>query len=291
MAKKKILTVQGQELTLLNRAEQEDYISLTDIAKGFDGEAGEYIRNWLRNASTVQYLGVWEKVHNPNFNLVEFHQIKAELADNRFLMSVKKWIKRTNAIGIEAKAGRYGGTYAHNEIALHFSTWLSPEFHVYLVKEFKRLKKIEAEEQQEALGWNVRRIISKANYRLHTTAIKDYLVPKRIGLNKRLSKQKNGIVYGSEADILNVALFGITAREWRLDNSDKKGNMRDYATNEQLLVLSNLESHNAEFIKEGLSQVQRLKKLNEIAIYQMQVLIDVPSMRQLKDDKPKGYLF
>ena len=291
MAKKKILTVQGKELTLLTRNDQEDYISLTDIAKNFEGEAGEYIRNWLRNSSTVQFLGVWEKVHNSNFNLVEFHQIKAELADNRFLMSVKKWIDRTNAIGIEAKAGRYGGTYAHNEIALHFTTWLSPEFHVYLVKEFKRLKKIEAEELQEIRGWSVRRIISKANYRLHTTAIKNYLVPKRIGLNKKLSKQKNSIIYGSEADILNVALFGMTAKQWRLDNPDKRGNMRDYATNEQLLVLSNLESHNAEFIKEGLSQLERLKKLNEIAIYQMQVLVDVPSMRYLEDGEPKGFLF
>lgn len=279
MAKKKKLTVQGQELTLIHRRDREDYISLTDMARGFEGDAGEYIRNWLRNNSTIQYLGIWEKVHNPDFNLVEFHQIKAELIDNTFLMSAKKWIERTGAIGIEAKAGRYGGTYAHNEIALQFATWLSPEFHVYLVKEFKRLKEVEAEEQKATLEWTVKRTLSKVNYRIHTDAIKENLIPDRL-YNR---PKKEGIAYASEADLLNLALFGMTAKEWRLQNPDKQGNIRDYATGEQLLVLANLESHNAEFIKEGLSQDERLARLNAIAIYQMQVLINVPALKKLTD--------
>lgn len=283
MAKKKKLTVQGQELTLIHRRDREDYISLTDMARGFEGDAGEYIRNWLRNNSTIQYLGIWEKVHNPNFNLVEFHQIKAELIDNTFLMSAKKWIERTGAIGIEAKAGRYGGTYAHNEIALQFATWLSPEFHVYLVKEFKRLKEVEAEEQKATLEWTVKRTLSKVNYRIHTDAIKENLIPDRF-YNR---PKKEGIAYASEADLLNIALFGMTAKEWRLQNPDKKGNIRDFATGEQLLVLANLESHNAEFIKEGLSQDERLIRLNAIAIYQMEVLINVPALKKLTDPSKK----
>lgn len=280
MAKKQIITVQGTEISLLTQGDEE-YISLTDMARGFEGEAGEYIRNWLRNNSTIQYLGVWEKVHNPNFNLVEFHQIKSELVDNTFLMSAKKWIARTNAIGIEAKAGRYGGTYGHNEIALQFATWLSPEFHVYLVKEFKRLKVQEAEEQKESLEWNVKRTLAKINYRIHTDAIKENLIPERL-YNR---PKKDGFIYASEADVLNAALFGMTAKEWRLQYPDKKGNIRDHATGEQLLVLANLESHNAQYIKDGLSQDERLIKLNEIAIYQMEVLVNSNVLSALRGGK------
>lgn len=276
MAKKKTITVQETEISLITQ-DNEDYISLTDIARGFEGEAGEYIRNWLRTGPTIQFLGVWEKVHNPNFDLEAFQQIKAELVDNRVIMSVKKWIARTNAVGLEAKAGRYGGTYAHNEIAIQFATWLSPEFHVYLVKEFKRLKVKEAEEQKETLEWTVKRQLAKVNYQIHTDAIKENLIPDRI-YNR---PKKEGFIYASEADILNVALFGMTAKEWKIANPNKKGNMRDFATGQQLLVLANLESHNAQFIKEGLSQDERVDKLNEIAIYQMQVLVNQPSVKKL----------
>ena len=272
MAKKKIITIDGNEISLIVKG-NEEYISLTDMAKGFEGEAGEYIRNWLRNASTVQYLGVWEKVHNESFNLVEFHQIKSEIADNAFFMSVKKWINRTNAIGMQARAGRYGGTFAHNEIALQFAAWISPEFHVYLVKEFKRLKTLEAEQNKETLDWSIKRVLTKLNYQLQTDAIKQHLIPPI------LKSKQQGFIYASEADILNVALFGMTAKEWRLNNADKKGNVRDHATGMQLVVLSNLESLNAEFIKEGLSQDERIEKLNKVAIYQMQILTLPPSLK------------
>lgn len=271
MAKKKII-VQGHELTLIQSRDREEYISLTDMARGFEGEPGDYIRNWLRTGATVQYLGVWEKVHNPDFNLVEFHQIKAELLDNTFLMSAKKWIARTSAIGIEAKAGRYGGTYAHNEIALQFATWLSPEFHVYLVKEFKRLKQIEAAERKDLLDWNLKRFLSKINYSVHTDAIKDNLIPPRLAEGK-----PSGIIYATEADILNVALFGKTAKMWRSENPKAKGNIRDHATAEQLLVLANLEAVNAELIRQGMSEDERVMILNRAAITQMRSILDSPS--------------
>ena len=270
MAKSKTITVQGSTIKLTSKGEEE-YINLTDMARGFEGEAGEYIRNWLRNGSTVQFLGVWEKVHNPDFNLVEFHQIKAELVDNRNLMSAKKWIARTNAIGLQATAGRYGGTYAHNEIALQFAAWLSPEFHVYMVKEFKRLKFEELEQQKDSLEWNVKRLLSKVNFKIQNDAIKNNLIPANI------KSSVKGAYYASEADLLNVALFGMTAKEWKniTQGEKQKGNLRDNATPAQLLVLANLETHNAEFIKEGLSQEERLERLNEIAIYQMQLLVNV----------------
>ena len=276
MAKKKKIVVQGQELTLIHKRDREEYISLTDMARGFEGEPGEYIRNWLRTASTVQYLGVWEKVHNPDFNLVEFHQIKAELVDNTFLMSAKKWIARTAAIGIEAKAGRYGGTYAHNEIALQFATWLSPEFHVYLVKEFKRLKQIEAEERKDTLDWNLKRLLTKINYSVHTDSIKENLIPPRLAEGK-----PSGLVYAGEADILNMALFGMTARQWKAKNPEAKGNIRDHATAEQLLVLANLEAINAELIRQGFSQDERVIILNQAAIKQMHSILDSPSRSNL----------
>jgi hypothetical protein len=272
MAKSKTITVQGSKIKLTSIG-TEEYINLTDIARGFEGggEAGEYIKNWLRTGNTVQFLGVWEKVHNPDFNLVEYHQIRSELVDNRFIMSVKMWIERTNSVGLRATAGRYGGTYAHNEIAIQFAAWLSPEFHVYMVKEFKRLKFEEAKEQHDNLEWNVKRMLSKVNYRIQSDAIQRNLIPANI------KSSVKGAYYASEADLLNVALFGMTAKEWKniTQGDTKKGNLRDNASPEQLLVMANLETHNAEFIKDGLSQEERLQKLNEIAIYQMQLLVNI----------------
>ena len=273
MAKKKTINVQGNEISLVTK-ENEEYISLTDMAKGFDGEAGEYIRNWLRTGSTVNFLGVWEKVHNQDFNLVEFHQIKSEIIDNTFLMSAKKWIARTNAKGIQAKAGRYGGTYAHNEIAIQFASWLSPEFYVYLVKEFKRLKGIEAKEKHQILDWNLKRVLSKVNYTVHTDAIKEELIPPRL-------KKGQGFIYAEEADVLNVAIFGMTAKMWRISNPEAKGNIRDYATSEQLLILSNLEAVNAELIRMKLSGDERVDILNQAAIKQMKSLLSSPSLKKL----------
>jgi hypothetical protein len=274
---KKVIRVQDSDITLITK-DDEDYISLTDMAKNFDGEASDYIKNWMRTGSTVQYLGAWERIHNPEFDLAAFEKIKSKVIENTFIMSAKKWIGETNAIGLAAKAGRYGGTYAHNEIALQFATWLSPDFHVYLVKEFKRLKTQEAEDMKETLDWNVKRVLSKLNYRLQTQAIKDNLIPERI----RQDTKKQGFIYASEADVLNVALFGMTAKEWRIINPTKKGNIRDHATGEQLLVMANLESHNAAMIREGLRQDERVEKLNEIAIYQMQILISTSLSGEIK---------
>ena len=280
MAKKKTINVQGNEISLIIKG-NEEYISLTDMAKGFDGEAGEFIRNWLRNGSTVNFLGVWEKVHNQDFNLVEFHQIKSEIIDNTFLMSAKKWIGRTNAVGIQARAGRYGGTYAHNDIAIQFASWLSPEFYVYLVKEFKRLKVLEAIEQRDALDWNLKRVLSKINYTVHTDAIREELIPPRL-------KKEHGFVYAGEADVLNVAVFGMTAKTWRISNPESKGNVRDYATPEQLLVLSNLEAVNAELIRMKLDEDERADILNKAAIKQMKSLVSSPSLKKLPKIKRSG---
>lgn len=272
MAKKKI-EVQGNELTIINGFGDEDYISLTDMARGFEGEAGEYIRNWLRNGSTIQFLGAWEKVYNQKFNLVEFHQIKSELVDNTFIMSAKKWLARTNAIGLVAKAGRYGGTYAHNEIALQFATWLSPDFHVYLVKEFKRLKQDEAKKLDSQ--WSVRREISKANHPIFTEAVKSNLIPER------LPKNQTGIVYASESDLLNVAVFGMTAREWKRINPTAKGNIRDQASTVDLLILSNLQVLDASLIKWGSDQQQRLEILTEKAEEQRKILSKSKAVKRL----------
>lgn len=251
------------------------------MARGLDGDPRDYIRNWLRNASTVQYLGVWEKVHNPDFNVVEFHHIKAELADNTFLMSVAKWINRTGAVGMEAKSGRYGGTYAHNEIALQFATWLSPEFHVYLVKEFKRLKIEEAKALDT--DWDVKRIMSKANYRIHTEAVRNYLIPPNLQNTK-----KEGLFFASEADLINMALFGMTAKQWKAANPTLKGNMRDHATAEQLLVLSNLQALNASLLEWDSDETQRLELLNKAAIDQMSILLNSSSLNPLKPQKYLG---
>ena len=273
----KKLIVNGQEISLLS-LHRGDFISLTDMARSFEGDAGEYIRNWLRNGSTVEFLGVLEKVHNPDSNLVEFHQIKSELTRNTFIMSVKKWIELTGAVGIEARAGRYGGTYAHSDIAVQFATWLSPEFYVYLVKEFQRLK--EEESRNANLAWDVSRIMSKANYHIHAEAVRQHLIPPRLQYSKM-----EGSYFASEADLLNLSLFGLTAKQWRLANPEKKGNMRDHATPEQLLVLSNLQSLNARLMKWGCDAEQRLQILNETAIEEMEILISYPTLRQLPEPK------
>lgn len=238
----------------------EDYISLTDMLKAKDGDF--FISDWLRNRNTVEFLGIWESVYNPDFNYGEFAIIRNHAGLHSYKISVKEWVEKTNAIGLRAKAGRYGGTYAHKDIAFEFGMWISAEFKIYLIKEFQRLK----EKEQQMLGWNAKRDLAKINYRIHTDAIKHNLIPRE------LTPKQTELIYASEADVLNMALFGITAAHWRKSNPAKTGNIRDYASIEQLICLSNLENLNALFIKEGLSQSVRLKKLNEIAIEQMSVL-------------------
>ena len=277
MAKNKTINVQGTSINLLNTNEN-DYISLTDIDTKFDGK-GRHIENWFRNQNTIEYLAVWEELNNPDFNSMQLHGIREQVGLNRFLMSAKKWTALTNAIGITAKAGRFGGTFAHPDIAFHFCLWLSPTFQLYIAKEFQRLKTKEAQEEKEALAWNLKRTLAKVNYHIHTDAIKTNLIPARLSSNPKQA----GFIYASEADLLNIALFGMTAKEWRIANPKTAGNIRDHATGEQLLVLANLESHNAEFIKDGLSQDERVHKLNEIAIYQMQVLVNATVLKGLSD--------
>jgi hypothetical protein len=256
MAKIKVL---DNEITILN-IEDQDYISLTDMLKSKDGDF--FISDWLRNRNTIEYLGIWEKIHNANFNYGEFAIITSQAGLNSYKLSVKEWNQKTNAIGLIARAGRYGGTYAHKDIAFEFGMWISAEFKIYLIKEFQRLK----EEEQKNLGWNIRRNLTKINYKIHTDAIKENLLPKE------LTASQINFVYASEADILNVALFGMTAKQWRDSNRDKDGNIRDYANVNQLVCLSNMESLNAHFIDEGLSQSDRIEKLNHIAINQMKIL-------------------
>jgi len=247
----------------------EDYISLTDMMRAKDGDF--FFHNWLRNRNTVEFLGIWEKVHNPNFNSVEFDIIKSQAGLNNYRLSAKEWMEKTGAIGIISRAGRYGGTFAHKDIAFEFAMWISPEFKVYLIKDFQRLK----EEEQKALGWSAKRELSKINYHIHTDAIKENLIPKEIDDYHR------SLIYAEEADVLNVALFGITAKEWREANPGQKGNIRDYATINQLICLSNMENLNAVFINEGMPQRERLDKLNRIAIQQMSVLESVDSKKIL----------
>lgn len=270
---KKIITVEGVEIRLLTES-KSDFISLTDLTQNFEGGNG-LIEKWLRNRNTVEFLGMWEKIYNQNFNESEFKEIAATAGLNSFMLSVKKWIERTGAIGIEAKAGRGGGTYAHKDIALEFCTWLSPLFKLYVVREFDRLKQVEYDKL--AIEWSVKRTLSKINYRVHTDAVKMYLIPPRIANTKQ-----EGIVYANEADVLNLALFGMTAKQWQGENPTLKGNIRDHATAEQLLVLANLETLNAHFIKEGLSQTERLVKLNETAIYQMELFADTSVLKRLQ---------
>lgn len=249
---------------------EQDYICITDMLKAKDGDF--FITDWLRNRNTLEYLGIWESIYNPDFNYGEFAAIKSKSGLNSFKISVKEFVARTNAIGLQAKAGRYGGTYAHKDIAFEFGMWISPEFKIYLVKEFQRLK----DEENRQVGWSAKRELARINYRIHTDAIKENLIPPT------LSSAQTSIVYASEADVLNVALFGITAAEWRNKNPDKKGNIRDYASINELICLSNMENINAVLISDGIGQPERLKKLNQIAISQMKVLNDVENRKLLK---------
>jgi hypothetical protein len=254
----------------------EDYICITDMAqaKADASRAADIIKNWIRTRSTLEFLGTWEKIYNPNFKVVEFDHFKSQAGLPSFVLSPTQWVEKTNAIGIFAKAGRYGGTYAHKDIAFEFGSAISAEFKLYLIKEFQRLK---ADENNRLnLEWNLQRTLAKVNYRIHTDAIKENLIPKE------LTKAQIQYVYADEADMLNVALFGVTAKQWRAANPGKEGNIRDYATIEQLVVLSNLESINAVLIHQGLSQPERLKQLNQIAIQQMQSLVNNMHIKKLK---------
>jgi len=271
MAKNKKIHVGGKEISILFENDSE-YISLTDMLKAKDGDF--FISDWLRNRNTVEYLGIWESVYNPDFNYGEFAIIKSQAGLNSYKLSVKEWTDKTNAVGLKATTGRYGGTYAHPDIAFEFGMWISPQFKIYLIKEFQRLK--EDENSRLKLEWNLQRTLAKVNYQIHTDAIKENLIPKEI------TKQQVSFVYANEADLLNVALFGITAKVWRIDNPNNKGNIRDHATLEQLVVLSNLESINALLITQGLTQNDRLIQLNKIAITQMKSLLESNAIKKLK---------
>lgn len=264
MPKNKTINVKGTEITIIKQGNAEyDYISLTDMIKAKDGDF--FISDWLRNRNTVEFLGIWERIYNPNFNYGEFAIIKSKAGLNNYKISAKEWVEKTNAIGLKATTGRYGGTYAHKDIAFEFGMWISAEFKIYLIKEFQRLKESEAENLN--LGWNLQRTLAKINYKIHTDAIKENLIPNE------LTKDQVNMKYANEADLLNVALFGITAKIWREQNPKSKGNIRDYASIEQLVVLSNLESINALLIRDSLSQKDRILKLNNTAIVQMKSIL------------------
>jgi hypothetical protein len=277
-AKQSTIEVQGTAIAVLNQNEQ-DYISLTDIAKYRNSqEPFAIINNWMRSRSTIEFLGLWEKLSNPGFKPLEFERFRNEAGSNYFVLSPQRWIEATQAIGITSKSGRYGGTFAHRDIAFEFASWISSEFKIYLIKEFQRLK--DDENRRLSLAWNLNRTLSKLNYRIHTDAVKAHLIPPEVTLAQA------AITYASEADVLNVALFGQTAKQWREANPKLDGNMRDHATIEQLLVLANIEGMNAEFIHMTLPQGDRLKRLNQIAIRQMQTLTGSSALRQL--EPPKG---
>lgn len=253
------LSVLNQKISYI-KIENEDYISITDMLKSKDGDF--FVSDWLRNRNTIEFLGIWKEIHNPNFNYGKFAIIKSQTGLNSYNISVKEWTEKTNAIGIISKAGRYGGTYAHKDIAFEFGMWISPKFKLLLIKEFERLKK----EEQKQLGWNAKRELSKINYKIHTDAIKHNLIPAK------LTKEQINYIYAEEADVLNMALFGKTAKDWRIDNPELEGNIRDYASINELICLANLENLNSVFINDGLSQSIRLERLNKIAISQMQIL-------------------
>lgn len=253
------ITVKDTEINV-TKINDEDYICITDMLKAKDGDF--FVTDWLRNRNTLEYIGTWESVYNPEFDLNEFSQITNKSGLNNFKISVKEFVERTNAISITAKAGRYGGTYAHKDIAFEFAMWISPQFKIYIVKEFQRLKN----EEQKQLGWSAKRELAKINYRIHTDAIKINLIPVE------LTSQQTSTIYASEADVLNMALFGMTAKRWREENPDKKGNIRDYASVNELICLSNMENINAVLIEDGIDQKERLTKLNKIAIHQMCIL-------------------
>ena len=272
MKKTKKIRVEDTEITIIS-VNDEDYISLTDMLKAKDGDF--FISDWLRNRNTVEFLGIWERIYNPDFNYGEYAIIRSQAGLNNYKISVKEWAAKTNAIGLKAKAGRYGGTYAHKDIAFEFGMWISAEFKIYLIKEFQRLK----EDEYKQLGWDIKRNLTKINYRIHTDAIKENLIPLQV------TKGQINNIYASEADVLNVALFGKTAKQWRDENSGQKGNIRDYANISQLVCLSNLENLNALFINEGMKQQERLKKLNTIAIHQMELLIADHGIKKLGGPK------
>ena len=273
MSKTQKIEVLDREISLQTR-NKEDYICITDIARYKEpGRTDHIIQNWMRNRNTIEFLGIWEQLNNPDFKPLEFEGFKIKAGLNSFVLTPRQWIDGTGAVGIYSKAGRYGGTYAHKDIAFEFASWISVEFKLYLIKEFQRLK----DEERKQLGWDIRRNLAKINYRIHTDAIKENLIPPE------LTSHQMSLVYASEADVLNMALFGKTAKQWRDNHPGEKGNIRDFANIAQLVCLSNLENLNALFINEGLSQSERLKKLNRIAIHQMRLLTDDKNTKRLEE--------
>lgn len=271
---KATINANGTEITVLSKGDADDYISLTDIARYKNpDEPKDVVKNWMRSRSTIEFLGLWEELNNPDFKGVEFDSFKKEAGSNAFTLSPQKWISSANAKGIISKSGRYGGTYAHKDIAFEFASWVSAEFKLYIIKDYQRLKT--DENSRISLEWNINRVISKINYKIHTDAIKENLIPKLV------SPGQQSFTYANEADLLNVALFGLTAKQWQEQNPDAKGNMRDEATIHQLIVLSNIESMNAELIKQGIAQNQRLVILNKMAIEQMTSILGCTSAKQL----------
>jgi hypothetical protein len=274
------IIVEGTEIRIVGENPNRQYFSLTDIAKHFGTRTDQIISNWLRTRQTLEFLAVWETFNNPNFNSLNFEGIRVQAGLATFTLSVQDWTQQTNAVGIYAKAGRYGGTYAHQDIALEFCSYVEPKFKLFILKEYQRLQADES--QRLNLEWDVRRLIAKTNYKIHTESIKDYLIPQRLQRDKAA-----GLFYASEADLLNLAIFGMTAKEWKDQNTTTKGNLRDNASIEQLLVLANLESLNAELIKMGLSHDERLDKLNDAAIYQMNIIVASAKLEQIEGQDVK----
>jgi hypothetical protein len=269
------ISAKGTEITVLSAGTPDDFISLTDIARYKNPEfPADVIKNWLRTRFTIEFIGTWEQLNNPNFKLVEFDQFKNEAGSNSFVLSPQKWIDNTGAIGMRSMSGRGGGTFAHKDIAFEFASWISPEFKLYIIKDYQRLKA--DENSRISLDWNVKRILAKVNYKIHTDAIRDNLIPPK------LTAPQKSFVYADEADLLNTALFGITAAEWRKENFGKDGNMRDYATIEQLLVLANLENINALYIGKGMPQSERIEELNRLARLQLTAIINTNGVKQLR---------
>ena len=272
---KATLNAKGTEIAVLSKGDENDFISLTDIARYKNPEfPADVVKNWMRTRSTIEFLGLWEQLNNPDFKLVEFDQFRNEAGSNAFVLNPQKWISATNATGMLSRSGRQGGTFAHKDIAFEFASWVSAEFKLYIIKDYQRLKT--DENSRISLEWNVNRVISKINYRIHTDAIRDKLIPHLV------SKKQQSFTYASEADMLNVALFGTTAKEWKAQNPEAKGNMRDEATIQQLIVLSNLESMNAELIKQEIPQNLRLVALNKMAIEQMTSILGSAAIKQLE---------
>lgn len=274
---KETIHAKGLDISIYTEDFQNEFISLTDIARYKSDEPFIVINNWMRGKDTIEFLGLWEQLHNPDFKPIEFDRFRKEAGYNAFTLSPQKWIENTNAIGIVSKSGRYGGTFAHSDIAFEFASWISAEFKLYIIKDYKRLKNDES--SRLSLGWNLNREISKLNYRIHTDAIKENLLPPE------LKPFQIAITYANEADVLNVALFGVTAKQWREENKDKDGNIRDYATLNQLLVLANMESYNAILIEQGKPQSERIQLLNKLAIRQLEAIekIGIDTIKKLEE--------